>query len=179
MLATYSVSSQEEILVLIRGVTHISTIVAASFLYQWLGKPEHRNRLAVVSHRGQESFNVAVMGYRNSPAYIQRRINTILRPCHAFARAYVDDIVIFSRSIDEHVDHLRQVLKTIDHYNISLKPGKVYIGYPSVQLLGQRVDALGLTMAKEKLEATITLEFLKTESARNLPGYNGLPAPLY
>lgn len=117
---------------------------------------------ARASHRGQEIFNVAVMGYRNSPVYIQRRIDTILRPCRAFARAYVDDIVIFLRSLDEHLTHLRQVLKTLNSYNISLKPSKAYIGYPSVQLLGQRVDALGLTTAKEKLEAITALEFPKT-----------------
>lgn len=57
-------------------------------------KREHRHRLAVVSHRGQEIFNVAIMGYRNSPAYVQRRIDTILRPCRSYARAYVDDIVM-------------------------------------------------------------------------------------
>lgn len=52
------------------------------------------------------------MGYRNSPAYVQRMIDRILRPFRAFARAYVDDIVIYSNSLEELVDHLHQVFQT-------------------------------------------------------------------
>lgn len=56
----YPVPSQDEILACIKGATHISTIDAASFFYQWNVKLEHRHCLAVVSHRGQELFNVAI-----------------------------------------------------------------------------------------------------------------------
>lgn len=155
-----------------RGATHISTIDAASFFYQWPVKAEHRNRLAVVSYRGQEIFNVAVMGYRNSPAYMQRRIDTILRPCRAFARAYVDDIAIFSKSLQQHLANLREVFQTLNRCNIGLKPTKTFIGYPSVQLLGQQVDALGMTTAADKLEAITALEFPKT--LKTLETYLGM-----
>ena len=179
----YPIPSQEEILASMRGATHISTIDAASFFYQWPVKPEHRHRLAVVSHRGQEVFNVAVMGYRNSPAYVQRRIDTILRPCRAYARAYVDDICIFSKSLREHIAHLREVFKILNSYNISLKPTKAFIGYPSVQLLGQRVDALELTTAQDKLEAITALEFPKTlkalETYLGMTGYLRHYIPFY
>lgn len=124
-------------------------------------KEEHRHRLAVVSHRGQEIFNVAVMGYKNSPLYVQRRIDTILRAC-PFRLAYVDDIVVFSRSLQEHVEHLQSVFRTLNAYNISQKPSKAFIGYPSVQLLGQHVDGLGMTTAKDKLAAITVVEFPKT-----------------
>ena len=66
----YPVPSQAEILALIRNATHISTVDAASFFYQWRVNPAHRHRLTVASHRGQESFKVPVMVYRNSPVYI-------------------------------------------------------------------------------------------------------------
>lgn len=173
----YPIPSQEKILASMRGATHISTIDAASFFYQWPVKPEHRHRLAVVSHRGQEIFNVAVMSYRNSLAYVQRRIDIILRPCRIFARAYVDDICIFSKSLQEHIVHLREVFRILNSYNIGLKPSKAFIGYPSVQLLGQRVDALGMTTAKEKLEAITALEFPKT--LKGLETYLGMTGYLH
>ena len=66
----YPVPSQAEILSLLRDSTHISTVDAASFFYQWRVNKAHRHRLTVSSHRGQESFKVPVMGYRNSPAYV-------------------------------------------------------------------------------------------------------------
>ena len=105
----YSVPLQAEILALIRDATHISIIDAAAFFYQWWVKKHYRYRLTVFLYRGQETFNVSVMGFRNSPAYVQRMIDRILRPFRHFCRAYVDDIVIFSSSLEEHVKHLTQV----------------------------------------------------------------------
>lgn len=114
----YPVPSQDEIIAALRGATYISTVDCASFFYQWRVKREHRNRLTVCSHRGQEVFNVAVMGYRNSPAYAQRQIDKILRDQRGFARAYMDDIVIFSKNLDDHIHHLHKVFSTLRKFNI-------------------------------------------------------------
>lgn len=161
----YPVPSQAEILSLLMHSTHISTIDAAAFFYQWWVKHHHRHRLTVSSHRGQETFNVPVMGYRNSPAYVQRMIDRILRPFRHFCRAYVDDIVIFSTSLEEHIRHLTLVFEALAEMNIHLAPNKAYLGYPSVQLLGQHVDALGLATSEDKLAAIRNLEFPRTLSA--------------
>ena len=56
--------------------------------------------------------------------------------------------------------------------NIHLAPNKAFLGYLSVHLLGQRVDALGLATAEEKLAAIRNLEFSKTLAA--LDKYLGL-----
>ena len=161
----YPVPLQSEILALIMHATHISTIDAASFFYQWRVRRQHRYRLTVASHRGQETFLVPVMGFRNSPAYVQRMIDRILRPFRAFCRAYVDDIVIFSTSLEEHLRHLNLVFQALTDMNICLAPRKAYLGYPSVQLLGQRVDALGLATAEDKLAAIRNIEFPRTLAA--------------
>ena len=168
----YPMPSQAEIIAMIKDATHISTIDAASFFYQWLVNRSHRYRLTVSSHRGQETFQVPIMGYRNSPAYVQRMIDRILRPFRHFCRAYVDDIVIFSSSEEEHFQHLRQIFAALDEVNITLSPRKSFLNYPSVRLLGQKVDALGLATSEEKLAAITNLAFPKTLSA--LEKYLGL-----
>ena len=168
----YPVPSQAEVLAEVRNAAIISTVDAASFFYQWWVRRDHRHRLTVASHRGQESFRVPVMGYRNSPAYVQRMIDRILRPFRRFCRAYVDDIVIFSSSLEEHVKHLNLVFGALARMNIHLAPKKSFLGYPSVQLLGQKVDALGLATAEDKLAAITSLAFPKTLS--QLEKYLGL-----
>jgi hypothetical protein len=65
--------------------------------------PEDRHKLIVVLHRGQEQFNVAVMGFKNSVSYVQRQIDRILRPVRYFARAYINDVVVFSKTLEEHL----------------------------------------------------------------------------
>ena len=49
-----------------------------AFFYQWLVARQDRHKLTVTTHRGLEHFNVAVMGFRNSPPYVQRQIDQIL-----------------------------------------------------------------------------------------------------
>lgn len=122
-------------------------IVLVSFT-NWKVKNEHQHRLTVATHRGQENFCRAVMGFRNSPAYVQRKIDTILRAERTFARSYIDDIVIFSRTFEEHLEHLKAVFQKLKSFKIVLSAKKCFLGYPSVGLLGQRVDALGLASAK-------------------------------
>ena len=168
----YPVPAQSDILSAISGSAYITTVDACSFFYHWLVNPAHRHRLTVSLHRGQETFNVAVMGYRNSPAYVQRMIDKILRPFRSFARAYVNDIVIFSNTLEEHIEHLNLVFQCLENFNICLSPAKSYVGYPSVALLGQRVDALGLATAEDKLAAITRLAFPRT--LRSLERYLGL-----
>ena len=54
----------------VKDYKYITVVDAASFFYYWRVHLEDRYKLLVVSHRGQETFNVAVMGYKNSPAYV-------------------------------------------------------------------------------------------------------------
>lgn len=102
-------------------------------------------------------------------------IDRILRPYRHFCRAYVDDIVIFSSTLKDHLEHLRLVFSALSKMNIHLSPRKSFLGYPSVQLLGQKVDALGLATAEEKLIVIVNLSFPRTlaqlEKYLGLTGY--------
>lgn len=139
----YSMSLQTDITSAVAGAKFITTVDATSFFYQFLVSEQDRDKFTVVSHRGQEYFKVAVMGFKNSPAYVQRRIDIILRPFWEFARAYIDNIVIFSTTFEEHVAHLHRVFTFFQSIGMRLNPKRSYFGYPLVQLLGQRVTGLG------------------------------------
>ncbi len=68
------------------------------------------------------------MGLKNSIAHAQRMIDTILRSCISYARAYINNIVVFSRSLQDHVRHLQAVFDILRQYDLSLKPDKAKIG---------------------------------------------------
>jgi hypothetical protein len=168
----YPVPSQEEILNMLRGKHFITVVDAKQCFHQWPVQPQHRRRLAVVSHRGQEVFNVAIMGYVNSVAFVQRQMDLTLHEFADFCRCYIDDIVIASATFDEHLSHLDQVFSRLQSLNLSLDPKKSFIGYPFVQLLGQHVDAFGLTTDEEKIAAIQRLRF--PETLRQLESYLGI-----
>ena len=112
------------------------------------------------------------MGYKGSPTYVQRQTDAMLRPLRKFARAFVDDIVVFSHTLTEHLEHLNQLFSLLRAKNVSLAPTKSFLGYPSVMLLGQRVDSLGMTTAEEKIQAITALKFPRT--LRELETFLGL-----
>ena len=99
------------------------------------------------------------MGCSNSIAYIQRQIDKILRPVRTFARAYVDDMVIGSRSFKEYINHLRQVFDLFQRFNISISPKKAFLAYPDVSLLSQKVNSFGLATTEDKLKVISQLRY--------------------
>ncbi|SLM41263.1 probable transposable element [Lasallia pustulata] len=161
----YLIPLQSEIISAVHGSKFISTMDCTGFFHQWPVKEEDRHKLTVVSHRGSERFNMAVIGFKNSPPYIQQKMDNLLRPFKSFAKEYIDDIVVFSRNLAEHAAHLQVLLELFQNARISLKGTKSFIGYPSATLLGQRVDRFGYSTAEEKIAALRNLKFPATLNA--------------
>lgn len=68
---------------MVQGCYYIAVVDAAKFFYQWPLRRDHRNRLAVITHRGQELFHVAIMGFINSVPYVQRQMDPNLKELRA------------------------------------------------------------------------------------------------
>ena len=73
-----------------------------------------------MSHKGQKQFNIIVIKFKNSLAYIQRKINTILRVYRIFARVYVNNVIIFSRILKKHLTHLHTIFALFESFDITL-----------------------------------------------------------
>ncbi len=117
-------------------------------------------------------FQCCVMGYKNSVAYVHRQIDRLLWPNKKFAYVYVDDIVIFSQTLTEHVQYLQSIFSILKENNISVKLTKAFLAYPIVQFLGQNVTSFGLSTLEEKLKAISKLKF--PLNLRQLETYLGL-----
>src|SRR5216117_1903990 len=118
-------------------------VEATCCFYQFLVQQAYRDRFTVISHRGLKQSVVALMGFRNSLVHIQRYMYRVLRPFKEYCRAYIDDIVIFSDSESDHLQHLETIFQLFTDRRLSISPKKSWIAYPSVELLGFRVNALG------------------------------------
>ena len=64
----------------------------------------------VVSGIGKFEFNRVPLGFVQAPAYFQRLINEVLTDCN-FAMGYLDDIIIFSKTEEEHLQHLKKIFE--------------------------------------------------------------------
>ena len=71
----------------------------------------------------------------------------------AFARAYLDDIIVVSSDTDEHLDHLEQLFSRIEEYGFRVRPQKCAFMLPSLTYLGCTVDKNGRRPDTNKITA--------------------------
>lgn len=103
---------------------------------------------------GLFEFLVLPFGLTNAPAAFMNLVNDILRPfIDKFVSAYLDDILIYSKTKAEHVQHLRQVFEKLREHKLYAKTSKCKFGRTSVDFLGHVVSTKGFEMERVKVEA--------------------------
>jgi len=104
---------------------------------------------------GMYEYNVMPMGLANAPSVWQRFMDSILGPIsHDFCFAYLDDILIVSKTREEHVRHCLEVLQILADHGLHAKPHKCHWFQKEVEFLGFKIIAgKGVTMADDKIQA--------------------------
>ena len=82
-------------------------------------KKTKKRQLLVVTE-GYE-FNVMPFGLSNAPAVFQELMSVVLQGCNRFAFAYLDDIMIFSSTLEEHIHHLKIIFGKLRQHNLRRK----------------------------------------------------------
>ena len=100
-------------------------------------------------------------GIRWSMSYAVRLSNTELAKIpnvHKFLRIYVDDVIIYSMTLDEHYKHLDSVLKVLKECRFKIKPAKMKVCFNSTEMFGHYVDSEGFTISKSRKEMLLKLK---------------------
>ncbi len=173
------------------GYQYFSKLDLKSGFYQIPIKEEDKEKTAFVTSFGLYQFNVLPMGLKNSPPTFQKVMSDTLQLCRSFSLVYLDDIIVFSKSYDEHLDHLKQVFVALSDRHFVLNP-------PKCELLVQQIDYLGHTINKDtlkpmtqKIEVILNMKDPHTLSAANkfigalswyrkfIPGFASVAAPIH
>jgi hypothetical protein len=97
----------------ISGMKYFTSLDLTSGYYQIRITEEDVPKTAFRTPFGLNQFKVLTFGLTNAPATFQSVMNDMLRPyVGKFVVVYLDDILIFSKTTEEHLSHLRQVLQT-------------------------------------------------------------------
>jgi hypothetical protein len=154
----FPIPRQSEILSSLAGSQVLLSLDALSGFTQLEIDPDHVKKMAFRTHLGLFQFKRMPFGLRNGPSIFQRVMQGILAPyLWLFCLVYIDDIVIYSKSYEDHIDHLDKVLQAIATANITLSPSKCHMFYSSILLLGHKVSRLGLSTHAEKVRAVMDL----------------------
>jgi hypothetical protein len=150
----YPLPRQTDILQALQGSQWLSTMDALGGFHNIPVKNEDKEKLAFKTHQGLFQFRRMPLGITNGPAIFQRIMNEVLTEIlWLFVLVYIDDIVVYSHTFDEHIVHLDRVLAIIKAAKINLSPKKCFFGYQSLLLLGQKVSRLGMSTHREKVDA--------------------------
>ena len=104
----------------------------------------------VLSSLGKYQFNRVPSRLAQAPAYFQKLINDVLKGCN-FAMGYLDDIIIYSRSEKEHLEHLEEIFTRLKTAGLKLE--KCCFFKKHIQYLGHLILADGIQPLQEKFES--------------------------
>ncbi|RDB18869.1 hypothetical protein Hypma_014481 [Hypsizygus marmoreus] len=169
----FPIPRQSEIIQALSGSQILSSFDALAGFTQLEMAEEAKEKTAFRCHLGLWQFKRMPFGLRNGPSIFQRIMQGVLAPfLWLFTLVYIDDIVVFSKSWDEHLVHLDKVLSAISAAGITLSPPKCFVGYSSILLLGQKVSRLGLSTHQEKVSAI--LDLVRPKSIHDLQKFLGM-----
>lgn len=111
----FSITVFEQLMDELAGATHFSTLDLLSGYHQirlWEGE-EHKTTFS--THIGHYEFKVVAFDLSGATRTFQGAMNCTLKPClRRCAIVFFDGILIYSKSFDEHIEHLRQVLSLLE-----------------------------------------------------------------
>ena len=155
----YSLFLQSEIIITVTEYDYIFIVNVVLWFYQFNVKRSDRFKFIVISYRNQEQFNVILMSYKKSSFYVQRQTDKLLRSYKKFIWIYVNDIIIYSRTLKEHLNHLIIIFQLFRNKRVNLTSTKFYLNYSSVILLSQRINNLNMFIFAKKIIAITSLRF--------------------
>ena len=147
----------DETLDALHGACWFSTLDLASGYWQVKVAPEDREKTAFTTPYGLYQFCVMPFGLCNAPSTFQRLMELVLAGLHwSSCLVYLDDIIIYSRTVKEHLTRLEEVLERLQAAGMKLKPKKCRLLRRKVNYLGYIVSSGGVQTDPLKVECILS-----------------------
>ncbi|GJP70686.1 hypothetical protein CLOP_g1598 [Closterium sp. NIES-67] len=153
----YPIPRIDDLLDQLRGATVFSKLDLRSGYWQIRMADDSIHKTAFRTRYGSYEYLVMPFGLTNAPATFQAEMNHILRPLlDECIVVYLDDFLVYSRDMQQYVEHLRRVFEILRRERFYVKLSKSDFALEKVQFLGLIVSAQGVHVDPKKIEAVHT-----------------------
>jgi hypothetical protein len=111
-------------------------------------------KTAFQTHEGHYEFKVMPFGLTNAPTTFQATMNELFHPyLHKHVLVFFDDILVYSKTWEEHMKHLGQVLSLLEENKFYAKMSKCAFGKEEIEYLGHIISKKGVKIDPKKIRA--------------------------
>jgi transposase InsO family protein len=171
----YPLPRIDELLDRLQGAQYFSKLDLQSGYHQIRIASEDVPKTAFRTRYGHYEWKVLPFGLTNAPATFQALMNDILRPyLDDFVVVYLDDICIYSKTPEEHLEHLEKVLAVLQEHKLYVGLDKCTFGVEEMEFLGHIVGKDGIKVDPKKVEAVKDWPTPRTvKEVRSFLGFTG------
>ena len=170
----YPMPRIEELIDGLGKAKYLSTLDLAKGYWQVPVAVEDQPKTAFTTPFGLFEFKRMPFGLKGAPATFQRMMDMLLTGLGEYSSAYIDDIIVFSGTWEEHLQHITVILQRLKKAGLTAKPGKCQFGMAECSYLGYRVGNGHVKVERSKVEAVSAFPVPKTKKdVRSFLGLTG------
>nr|GEU42916.1 putative reverse transcriptase domain-containing protein [Tanacetum cinerariifolium] len=150
----YPLSMIDDLFDQLQGLSVYFKINLRSGYHQLIVREDDISKAAFRTRYGHYEFQVMPFGLTNAPAVFMDLMNRVCRPyLDKFVIVFIDDILIYSRSKEEHEEHLKQILELLRKEELYAKFSKCEFWLPKVQFLSHVIESEGIHVDPTKIKS--------------------------